>query len=496
MKSPGWYGDSWRHSLAAKGVKSNYFARRQRSPDSVFMDLKNKKENEVKKAALKNFREDFLKSQTDQQKLLRNVRGGDLSDLSKALKSTQTEKKYGPISFISSDVDKSMELSQLSGAERSALTAEANRQAVDFAISGAEVPAELQSLISKSTKNRIQAIRKEQKIESRGALNTQARAIGKRGLEFGEEGVRAFGAKGSEAIGAVAGAAGVLSVDALTDQSGSITEGIARNDSKFKNATNTLQERSSIFETTDRSEGRFPSTGISASSNVFLGDNEGGIGKDSDNGAFDFLSDATDQTSPLSSAIVPREKFRGVDFGMDDSQQTYAESISNQVESLWSAKSELGRVDKSPLKKGEKAFKLGDREKLIEAINDQEFQIKQQESRWNLVNQTKRQVESSENHRSLFEKKSGAFSSSMFGGSAGRKIADETKKINEVTKVVKQGSDEARARSQVLRGNLQRLDATVPFDDTVPSDDVKLFKKEFSVADLMKDKRGPVDERV
>lgn len=467
MKRNGWYGDSWRHSLSAKGISSTshrYFQQAKTRPaDFVVEPGVNPNKNELEgdvKDAVKDQKKDPLSPVT----ILARERAQEALDrrLSEKAKAQQpgqqllAQVQQGDFSGLENFKDTSY-----SESDKRAIIAEVNKQAVELTEGGQKVPPNAQKLLTTTTKNQLNALRKQQLVEGRGVIRTLSAESFKGTVAGVEEGLRIGG------------------------------EGFAENSADVR--LRRARENAKIDEAKRLEGGDFPFVDIS--DNVFLGDGVGGIGSDADNGAFDFLSDPADETSPLSSAIVPNEKFKGPDFGAGGAtQKSFSEKLSDQVEDLWSSRRALGEIDKAPLRKGEKAFRMGDREKLVEAINDQEFQIKQQESRWRLVDQTRQIVETSKNRQDLFESKpSSPFSMSMFG-SKGQQIADETRKINEVKKMVKQGADEARARSTHLRGNLQRMDAITPPVTSLPDEDVRVFKKEFSFADLLK-QRGTADEQ-
>jgi hypothetical protein len=458
----GWYGDNWRHSLAAKGIESKpnrYFQQAKIVPDAT-IDLRGREDNleSQLKSADKKESKDPLSPVT----LLSRARAErKLQELSREEALAKQPGQQILSQVKAGDFSQITNLSQATDAERRAIVAEANRQAVSLTQGGQDVPESVEAVLTKTTKSQLKAIRKEQLVSGRTAFQAAS--------------AESFaGTVGAVEAGAKKGFEGFLESSA---------------DVRLKRARE--QEKLDEAQRLEKGKG-FPFADIS--DNVFLGDGVGGIGSTDDDGAFDFLSGPAQETSPMSSAIVPKEKFKGPDFGAGSPEQkSFSEKLADQVEDLWSSRHNLGRVDKSPLSKGERAFRMGDREKLVEAINEQEFQTKQQESRWRLVDQTRSLVETSQNRQDIFEAKpSSPFSFSMLS-SKGNHIADQTKKINDVKKHIKQGADESRARSARLRGHLARMDSTIPPVTSLPEEDVRVFKKEFSFADLLK-QRGAADE--
>jgi hypothetical protein len=461
MVGKGWHKEPWRHSLAAKGVptgpaiKPGYFqqqdfadvsvkpkedfsfAGQRRKPavdDAPPSSSRKQKgrgdplspetiERKIKaESRIKRFQEEQAKEGRAGTQALRAAQSGDFTNVKQALASPD-----------------------VSDAEKTALRSELNRQAVQLTQAGLDVPESVEAELTAPTKTQIKAIKEQQDRAAESGFARTTREVGRRALEGAEK-------KARRTEGEV-----------LSEQ--------AAEKKRIEAARKELEGEGGPFP--------FASLG----DNVFLGDGEKGIGSDEDNGSFDFITDPTVKTSPLSSAVVPQEKFAGVDFGMGNKEKPFSEKLAEEVESLWSARRELGKVDRSPLQKGEMAFKQGDREKLIEAINEQEFQIKQQESRWKLVEQTRQLVESSQNRQLVFsDKATSMFSFGMFSSGAD-KLADETRKINKVKESVKQGADEARARSANLRGKLQRLDSTVPPEESLPKEEVTVFKQPISFSE-------------
>jgi hypothetical protein len=134
----------------------------------------------------------------------------------------------------------------------------------------------------------------------------------------------------------------------------------------------------------------------------------------------------------------------------------YDEKVKKEVNALYRAKGELGKVDVKPFEDARKAYREGNREKLIKALNEQEFQVQQQNSRWKLADQTRSLVESQENREGALDDDS-VWS---FISGAGGKLADQTRKIHEVRRDIKTGYDKAQQRSIIMRKMLERMNAS------------------------------------
>lgn len=461
MVGKGWHKEPWRHGLSAKGIKtgnSNKQGYFQPQGADVTITKNTSPTLAEKRQQIQNQQKAGLSPTTALGRLRaeRQIKQLQAQDIREQRTGVQELRKVQAGDF--STIQSSLGQSGVSEAERRAITAEANRQAVQLAQAGLDVPESLESELTSTTQAQLKAIKDDLARAQEGAFTRTVRTVGLEAVKGLEQKSRRT--------------------------EGEVRQQQAEEQLKIERADKVL----------NNADGAFPFADLG--SNVFLGDGINGIGKEKDDGAFDFISQPTSETSPLSSSIVPQEKFKGIDFGMDDKQLSFSENLANQVESLWSSRDKLGKIDVKPLDKGNAAFLEGNREKLIESINDQEFQIKQQESRWKLVDQTRQQVESSTNRESIFnDKVDSPFSFSMFSN-GGDKIADETEKINDVKRSIKQGADEARARAANLRGKLQRLDSTVPPEESLPEEKVTVFQDSPSLFDGLKNIDNPLIDGV
>jgi len=149
--------------------------------------------------------------------------------------------------------------------------------------------------------------------------------------------------------------------------------------------------------------------------------------------------------------------------------KTPAENISERVDSLSKSKAKLAEVDLSAFEVGNTAFEKGDREELIRSISELQSQEGKLKDRWDLVSQTHMQVKSTNNHDTSFQKsKGGVFSA--FGGSSGAdRLVDQTEKLSDVRGEIMKSNNEAFGRRRMLEFRLQRLDAQVPPETWAPN---------------------------
>jgi hypothetical protein len=153
--------------------------------------------------------------------------------------------------------------------------------------------------------------------------------------------------------------------------------------------------------------------------------------------------------------------------------------IEEEVSELHRARDRMAKVDLSPFEKGEDAFKKGDREGLIKSINELETQEQLLADRWNLVEQTRATVLSPKHRVLAYAQDDGMFGG-LLGGGGGDKLAERTQKVAEVKRRIKDSSNELYARRKLLRYKLQRMDATVAPETSLPSERVQVLEKDSS----------------
>jgi hypothetical protein len=142
------------------------------------------------------------------------------------------------------------------------------------------------------------------------------------------------------------------------------------------------------------------------------------------------------------------------------------------VNGWFSAKDDLAKVDVSSFEKGRSAFKSGDREKLISSINSLEAQEQKLRDRWAQVEQTRSVMLNPNTRAASLRKEDDSFFSGtnmLFkSSSGGSKIAEETEKLNEVKRAIKDSANQVYARRVKLQYDLRRMDASVPVETGAP----------------------------
>jgi hypothetical protein len=133
---------------------------------------------------------------------------------------------------------------------------------------------------------------------------------------------------------------------------------------------------------------------------------------------------------------------------------SFGDVVQKEVDSLFGARYELGKVDKTPFAKGKKSFEKGDFEGVTAALAEMADQKKQQEQRRNVVYQTRQLVDSPQNRQAQLRAEPGV-GTFMFSG--GNRIADQTRKVAKVHEAVQKGYSEAATREAVLRQMVAQL---------------------------------------
>jgi len=164
-------------------------------------------------------------------------------------------------------------------------------------------------------------------------------------------------------------------------------------------------------------------------------------------------------------------------------RQVYADAISAQrdLDALFENKDALAKTDLSGYVKGERAFRKGDREMLLDAITELDAQhMKLQDRMWHVE-----AVRGNILHKQTMDQTIAMASDDggkmmpnfLFGGGGGNAIVKQTKKINQIKESIKKSSNEVAGRMAMLRNKLKRMDATVPPQSPVPEVSVKVFRR-------------------
>jgi len=196
------------------------------------------------------------------------------------------------------------------------------------------------------------------------------------------------------------------------------------------------------------------------------------IGNEED-GSFKFMNNEPKIQAKLEGREPSREQFgsvggffdnlTGLETGRPDS---YAKKVENEVNSLFQAKHNLAEVDLTPFNKGTKAFKEGKREEVVKAVADLESEERKVKDRYTLVQKTWQKMLTENNQDSLF--KDSRDSWSVLGADGGKKLADETEKLNDVKASLTKSASMVADRKYILKNRLGRMDANVPLETGAP----------------------------
>ncbi len=464
IRKSGWYNESWRHSLARKGVqtKSTYLANKNyfqnQEPEQV------KSPTPADQKIVQKFTK-ALEENTKFKKLESEEKGGSeptvtdrtqLDRLKETQKLQEETSKAAKIQEGASRVKDLLNDKDVIGAAqeldlikdkdaRKRAKAIFDAEVLKLVQEGQDVPLEVRQKLSFRARQEVTKLREKDTFR-----------------------------------GAVKGASKEAVFDAAESVVDKFESASARGDEKIKESKEALEA-----EVRAREEGRedvFKSNPIKlGKTNIFLGDGDEKPFSKKGDGVFNFYPEEIKNApiKPLSDSVISSDvKFTGPTFGMENKlspDMAKQETFSKQIDDLFNSRKTLGDVDLRPYNKGLNAFKKGDREKLIEAINEQEFQHKQQESRWKHSEDMRTIVDSSEFRNYVLDEKGGPFSglNVLFGG--GKELADKTEKVAKIQTSIKQGADKAKARSEMLRNKLIIMDNAVLPDDSRPRSSVKVL---------------------
>jgi len=147
-----------------------------------------------------------------------------------------------------------------------------------------------------------------------------------------------------------------------------------------------------------------------------------------------------------------------------------AHRAEQEVDSVYNRKMELASINTAAFEKGNKAFLSGKRNDLIDAITELESENGKIKDRWNVVQDVRKLVLTPQNRDQLVHmERNDGFGFSVLGGSGAGKISDETKKISEVERSLKNSSNKLSAMTGVLRNKLKRLNAAIPVENSAPA---------------------------
>ncbi len=475
MVRAGWYKESFRHSLAARGIST----RKYMAP-KFLSGLKSKLTGLVRKDVLRQELGEPIPRDAERQKERIEegivVAGGPRTTTGQAARKRieagiaveEAAKKVvvgaRDIEVALDNLDKNrpaMALSMIAEARQRGLSSENVSQlktalgaySIKLAQSGLPVPKDIKGMLDRNFKTRLSAVETEFEREGESALRTKLRQAG-----------RAATVATVEALPAALKGGGLSTISAQDQE----FTGVAANIDKL--------EKTPMFDPVNPH-----AEGGRSGANAFV-DDKGKFGdfevpKTSDSFNFAPLrgdgntnvalnNDAGNLAGNITNVAL------GESFGGESRQEvkTPAENVSEQVESLHKERAKLAAVDLSAFDEGDKAFKSGDREGLISAITELQSQEGKLKDRWDLVGQTHAQLKDATNHASAFEKKkSGGFLGGVLAGGRGAdRFVEQTEKLSNVRGDIMDASNRAFGRRKMLEFRLQRLDSQVPPETWVP----------------------------
>ena len=466
MRRNGWYGQPYRHAMAARGIPSGRYQRAYHKKKSTYVYDAGFSESNKKTESDKITKENIpdMKPVKKVQPRLTVQKLKQQEALDKTAK--ELARADQPLSRVLTDVD-----ANRFGAARKVLNdptllgitnpvereqaletikASLNAKALSLASAGVSIPKGLEDTLDPNfiadVRNVQSAQEKQQKELNEGPLKTLFNEV-------------TPGALGSLAETPIVGLRSAFEAGANPEI----------NQSLLSNIDNEVKRRPGEIDT-DLADNPFRTT------NVFVGNEEDGqlkviqedIPRLSDN--FNFAGGSASSGNP----VLASARERGV---------TASDVVDQQVDELHAARNRLSDVDLKAFDKGTDAFKKGDREELIKSINALQREEQTLRDRFTLVNVTGNSIVSRANHDSAFQKSSDNVMFNVMGG-GGDRIAEQTKKINEVRQKLLDSNEKAYARRRQLEYRLKRLDASVPPETDVPAE-VTRFKRESSFGNVL-----------
>jgi hypothetical protein len=458
----GWFQERYRHGLAARGIKTSYYADKTRSTRAlaVFQNEKLEKSN-VPMIAGDFVKRDYSQPSSPKQESSFQESGVSISEAIAGTTAKALKKKgqYEELRYEArleeearrqleegTPVAKTIRLIQegryemidpnvvktFKPGETDAVVSAARAKAIQLAQTGLDTPSSIEVLLDGATKSRIKAIRetvrRTETPETAGQI--ERRELAKKFLV---------------GVAETPGLAARKAVEISREQP--VRTGDTQK--QFMGITGTIDELSEtpFFKT-----------------NALL-DEPGLPGYNKEQGALNYPAGSSKDIPGLKGAF-------GFVKDPETTEKKIVDKVQLRVDSLHRAKGRLADADLSAYKKGTKAFEKGDRERLISSINELEAQGSRLKDNWGLVDQVHVQVVSPENNMSAHEE-----SWSMLGSNGGEKLADQTKKVNDVREEIKDKFGQVKARSRLLQYRLQRLDSNVKPEHGAPREIARLAEE-------------------
>jgi hypothetical protein len=493
----GWRYESARHSLAAKGIRTRYFAKARSQEERGSEDLPQYTAKELEareKSGVMKERERRRRIEERAEKAralstgpgtLRAGEAGERMTVEEVLKRRpfnlavdQVRKGNfeGKIPIINRQTgeiifDKPIDDlldpldTMLNEQEKSALRSEIGAAAVKAlrdtpGLTKGRFGAETRKILDEMTKGKegkqlkreISAVEKQRDIEARTPFGIAARRYGEEKALAAFEGAQALPGEAVGLVGSAAkGAIGLTGagLEEIEEARPSYSKDIKEFPKLIKNIE-TLESDSPFFTV-----------------NAVIGDEEQ---KDS---PFKFMGNLKEGEIKGVKGDIPGGKFE--DFwdglvGVDLSKESLGSSsipgikggpatkVKKEVDSVYGAKEKIAKVDLTPFEDGTRAFKEGKRGSVVDALVRLEAEEQKLKDRYALVEKTRQKMLTPENQDALF---SGESDSLIFGKSGGSKIAEETEKIAKVKAELSESANKVADRKFILRHRLERLDAQV-----------------------------------
>lgn len=477
MRANGWYRESFRHSLAARGVITKRYMATKAAPRVIPESRLTKAVGSAEKGLQTQIRseriaEADIEARSPEQQALDLIKRGQATDIQKELLSKtgkketfkqlerQGQRRQHKDSIFQKGLGKTEELTAkfrrkiareedivLTDLEQAEVAAIAEK-AVEDSLKGVPVSERTKEVLKKfktlpAARNALQQLTVAEEAERRereGFVAKELRQAEEQTLiDLANAPAEAADVAGRGVVGA---GRGILETT---------REGLRG--TKFQGGEGPgVRQKIDAFGNTS-----FVGT------NVAIGNEEDGL-----------LRPIQEPLPPLSSgfdeALAVSERTRSSNMLFKKRQKNFSDLVDDQVNQLYTSKDKLSKVDLEPFKWGTKAFESGDREGVIKAISELKREEDKIASRWALVDQTNKNITSVNNHQSLFQDP-GTDNIVLQSGKGANRLAEQTEKIEEVFKGMKDSNDKVFARRRMLQFRLQRMDANVLPEQGAPDFD-------------------------
>jgi len=159
-----------------------------------------------------------------------------------------------------------------------------------------------------------------------------------------------------------------------------------------------------------------------------------------------------------------------------------SEKVDYFVDDIFNGKADLAKVDFSPFKTGLKAYERGDREGLMKSILDLEYENYSLKHRVSLIDNIRQQISSTKNITDTMmkgkEQQGGFFFNPVMGSNTGSAAyAKQTERMSKTMLEVQKSSNAVAQRIAELKRKLNRLSQLGPLDMSEPKQPVKVFSE-------------------